>query len=390
MIRQTISWKLVLLGALLVTPALIGLAQDQSAAVQEVKWRSDYNQARKEAKDKGLPLVIDIGLKTCQPCKRMEETTFRDPKVVGVMNERFVPLKVDAEIDFQLASTLQITAYPTVVISNSDGKIINTMVGYKDAGPFHESLQRALASMSSPDWMLRDYQLAVKWSQGGDYARAITALKTILEDGKGRPVQTNAEKLMKELEQKAGERLARAKELQEKGKSTEAIEALSETMRVFPGLQATRDASDMLTKIVQSPDDRNQKRVKRAQELIVQAKDFYKNREYIPCLDRCELLVASYGDLPEGQEASGLVGEIKGNPEWLQNAADTMSDRLGGLYLALADSLLKKGQPQRAEFYLQRVIQAFPGSRQAESAEIRLRQLQGTPARKVEIQSAGP
>jgi TolA-binding protein len=66
-----------------------------------------------------------------------------------------------------------------------------------------------------------------------------------------------------------------------------------------------------------------------------------------------------------------------------------MSDRLGGLYLSLADSLLKRGQPQRAEFYLQRVIQAFPGSRQAESAQIRLTQLQGVQPKR-EVHSAGP
>ena len=117
-----------------------------------------------------------------------------------------------------------------------------------------------------------------------------------------------------------------------------------------------------MAKISQTPENRTLERGKRARELLGQAKDFYKNREYIPCLDRCEWLVGSYGDLAEGVEASQIVNEIKNNPEWLQSAADIMSDRLGGIYLALADSLLKKNQPQQAEACLQRVIQAFPGS----------------------------
>ena len=390
--RRLIPWKLMLLGAALAVPALavpslVGLAQDPMSG-QQVNWRSDYVQARREAQEKGLPLVIDFGTKNCQYCVLLDQTTFRDPKVVGVMNERFVSLKVDAEIEVQLASQLQIASYPTLVLAAPDGKILGRVVGYKEAGEFYESLQRVLASVSSPDWMQRELQVAAKWIQSGNYALAIAALKTILDDGKNRPVQASAEKLLQGLEQKAGERLVKAKELESKGKSSEAIEALTDTIRVFPGLQAANEAAELVAKIALTPEIRNQQRSKRARELLVQAKDFYKNREYIPCLDRCEVLAGSYGDMAEGQEAAQIVGEIKNNPEWLQNAADTMSDRLGALYLALADALLKKAQPQQAEVYLLRVIQAFPGSRQAESAQIRLAQLQGLPARKTEIGSA--
>src|SRR5579862_9843113 len=152
--RRPIPWKLMLLGAVLAVPALavpslVGLAQGPTSG-QEVNWRSDYVQARREAQEKGLPLVIDFGTKNCHYCVLLDQTTFRDPKVVGVMNERFVSLKVDAEIDVQLASQLQIASYPTLVLAAPDGKILGRVVGYKEAGEFYESLQRVLASVSSP------------------------------------------------------------------------------------------------------------------------------------------------------------------------------------------------------------------------------------------------
>ena len=374
--------------SVLVVPALV--SRGQYTSNREVNWRTDYFKARTEAVEKGLPLVIDFGTKTCSWCKILDQTTFRDPKIIGVMNERFIPLKIDADVDSLLASKLQISSYPTVVLAGSDGKILGTIVGYKEAGEFHEQLQRALASVSSPDWMQHDLQLATKWMESGNYARAIAALRTIMDVGKGRPVQASAEKLMGEIEQKAGERLGKARELHSKGQATDAVAVLTETLRVFPGLQAARDASELMSKIAETPESRSQQRGKRARELLAQAKDFYKNREYIPCLDRCEWLVGSYGDMAEGQEASLIVTEIKSNPEWLQSAADIMSDRWSGIYLALADLLLKKNQPQQAEVCLQRVIQAFPGSRQAESAAIRLGQLQGVPTRRLELGSAGP
>jgi len=215
--------------------------------------------------------------------------------------------------------------------------------------------------------------------QKGEYARSVLLLRNIIDEGKGKPVQIEAQKLLTELSQKADSALAKAKQLQAQGQTVEAVGVLTETMHVFLGLPAAKEAAELLTQAVQTPEQRNGQRAKRAQELLAQARDFHKNREYIPCLDRCEILLASYGDLQEGQEASILTLEIKNNPEWLQNACDTMSDRLGSLYLSLSDSLLKKGERQRAEFYLQRVIQAFPGSRQAESAQIRLAQIRGIP-----------
>lgn len=390
MMGRRIVWKMLLVGVVVAAPCWWGQAQETAPAALEVKWRHDYNAARKEAHDKGIPLLLDFGTKSCFWCKQLDMRTFRDPRVIQVMNEKFVPLKVDAEVEVSLTSTLRITSFPTIVLASPDGKILDTMVGFKEADPFHEALQRALGSVTSPDWMQRDFQLAQKWHDAGDFARAISALKTILEDGKKRPVQVSAQKLLVEIEGRASERLKKAREFSEKGQQTEAIELLTDTIRLYAGSQASKEASDLLTKVVQSPDLKNQQRTKRARELLAQAKDFYKNHEYLPCLDRCELLIANFGDLPEGVEGVALLSEIKSNPEWLQKAADTLSDRLGGVYLALADTLIKKGQPQTAEVYLQRVIQAFPGTRQAESAQIRLGQLQGTPARRVEIQAAAP
>jgi hypothetical protein len=41
---------------------------------------------------------------------------------------------------------------------------------------------------------------------------------------------------------------------------------------------------------------------------------------------------------------------------------------------------LKQGQPQQAVFFLERLLQAFPNTRHAEIAHMRLSQIQGPPA----------
>ena len=89
-------------------------------------------------------------------------------------------------------------------------------------------------------------------------------------------------------------------------------------------------------------------------------------------------------ELARVADAAQLAADIKGNAEWARSACDQLSDRLGVLYLALADTCLKKGQPQQAVFYLEHVVQSFPNSRHAEAAQVRLSQIQGMPSVRAE------
>jgi thioredoxin-like negative regulator of GroEL len=355
------------------------LAWSGPASAQEVKWRHDYNSARREAEQKSLPLVVDIGTENCYWCNKLEAITFHDPGVAEIMNTRFIPLKINAQQNPALTDALRIQAYPTVVLAASDGKILATLEGYMDAFRFHEQLQRALVSVSNPEWMNRDYQEAGKAMAASDYARAVALLKGIVEDGQNRPTQGKARQLLNDLEQQAAGRLARAKQLEDKGQTTEAIETLTDLVRAYAGTQASTEGGDLLTKITDKPEIKARQRTRRARDLLAQAKEDFRTHQYLYCLEHCEILVTNYPDLPEGGEALQLAADIKSNPEWMKQACDTLSDRLGLLYLSLAETWLKKGQPKEAVLCYERVIQSFPGTRQADSAQERLAQLKGLP-----------
>jgi tetratricopeptide (TPR) repeat protein len=356
------------------------------AGAQEIRWRYDYNAARKEAVDKGLPLILDFGTQNCFWCRKLDESTFSDPTVAAVMNKQYIPLKIDADREPSLVQALRITAYPTVVLAGPDGKILGSVEGFQEAPRFHENLLRALAAVSNPEWMLRDYQAATKAIGAADYARAVALLKSIVEDARGRPVQRKAGQLLKDLEQQAASRLARARQLSDRGQTAEAMDTLTDTVRVFAGTQAATEAGEMLTSLANNSELRAQQRARRARELLAQARQDYRTQQFLCCLDRCEILGAGYGDLPEGAEAMQLADEIKSNPDWMQRACDSLTDRLSGLYLSLAETWIRKGQPQQAQTCLERVIQAFPGSRQAEAAQIRLGQLLGQPTQQADYQ----
>jgi thioredoxin-like negative regulator of GroEL len=351
------------------------------ATAQDVKWRYDYNAARREAEQKSMPLVVDIGTENCFWCNKLDAITFHDPTVAEVINSKFIPLKVDAHRNAALSDALRIQAFPTVVLAASDGKILATLEGYMEPIRFHEQLQRTLVSVSNPEWMNRDYLEAGKAVTGSDYARAIALLKSVTEDGQNRPIQLKARQLLNELDQQAATRLARAKQYEDKGQTTEAMETLTELVRAYAGTQAASEGGELLTKIADKPEIKARQRTRRARDLLAQAKEDFRTHQYLRTLENCETLVTNYPDLPEGAEAVQLASDIKSNPEWMKQACDSLSDRLGLLYLSLAETWIKKGQPKEAVICYERVIQSFPGTRQAETAQQRLAQLQGQPTR---------
>ncbi len=221
--RRTIL-KLVLL-----LLSLMSCLHSFSASAQEVQWRTDYASARREAADKGRPLIIDFYTQACVYCRKLDVTTFVDPTVAATMNERFIPLKIDAEQERWLSQTLRIELFPTMVLAAPDGKIVDVLRGYMEAGPFLAYLQRTLANVSEPEWMARDYQDAAKAVQALNYGPAVYRLKKIIDDesAKDRPIQLKARQMLQDIESQAAARLTVARQFADKGQTAEAIEKVT-------------------------------------------------------------------------------------------------------------------------------------------------------------------
>jgi thioredoxin-related protein len=358
---------------------LLGFAAPGLRAAGDVDWRSNYAQAMKEAGEKGRPLLVDVGTENCYWCKQLDVRTFNVPGVVKLLNERFVPLKVDAGQNSYLIKALRIQSYPTLVFAAPDGTIVGYKEGFVEADALQEQLLKVLASVGTPDWMKRDYEAALKAVAAGDPARAVSLLRNVIEDGKVRPVQVKARQLVETLEKTAAEQARKAGELADKGKTDEAIAAYDRVGRDFPGTLAAQQGRQQVMRLATRSAGSMEGRKRQAGELLELARQDYKGQRFLICLDRCELIAGEYADQPEAKEASRLAEQIKDNPEWARKACDQLGERLAVLYLSLADTWLRKGQPQQAIFYLQRVVRMFPGTRHAEMAHARLARLSSPP-----------
>lgn len=350
----------------------------RSGEKNQVEWRVDYDAARKESADKGKPIFLEFMTEDCFHCRRLEAGPFKDETIVTLLNERFVPLKIEASRSPKLVQALRIQAYPTMIIASTDGKIIGFIEGFQEAKPLEDNLKRTLA-IQTPDWMARDFQEASKAVGNGEYAKAVTLLKKIGEDGKDQPVQTKAAQVLQEIEQQATGRLVRVKQLQDKGSHTEALDLLTELLSRYAGTQSAIDGAKMLTALAERPENSNNHRSRRAQDLLAQAREAYKGDKFHEALDLCEILETTYVDLKEGKQGKELATEIRSSPEKLAKACENLNERLATMYATLGETWMKKGERELAANCYEKAVRAAPASLIARDSQAKLAQLQTKP-----------
>jgi uncharacterized protein YyaL (SSP411 family) len=62
-----------------------------------VDWYPWGPEALRRARDEDRPILLSIGYSACHWCHVMERESFEDPETAALMNERFVPIKLDRE-----------------------------------------------------------------------------------------------------------------------------------------------------------------------------------------------------------------------------------------------------------------------------------------------------
>jgi uncharacterized protein len=62
-----------------------------------VDWYPWGEEAFARARAEGKPILLSVGYSACHWCHVMERESFEDPRIAGLMNERFVNVKVDRE-----------------------------------------------------------------------------------------------------------------------------------------------------------------------------------------------------------------------------------------------------------------------------------------------------
>lgn len=144
-----------------------------------VDWRPWSEAAFAEAKARGVMVFLSIGYASCHWCHVMEEESFDDEAVAGLLNRDFLPVKLDREespdIDAQYASAALLfsgrTGWPNNLLLVPDGAWPAMTFSYLRKDMLLRALQAALQEWGRPE---RRKIILQQAQQLGEAARDLT------------------------------------------------------------------------------------------------------------------------------------------------------------------------------------------------------------------------
>ncbi|MEI0479173.1 thioredoxin fold domain-containing protein [Brachyspira pulli] len=122
----------------------------------EIKWEKDLATAMKKAKDKNLPIMIDVYTDWCTWCKELDKNTYSHKEVID-MAKKMVAVKLNPETSKEGAEVAQkygVQGFPTILFINADGLILENIGGYVEGEKFVPYMKNAIEKLDKINTVL--------------------------------------------------------------------------------------------------------------------------------------------------------------------------------------------------------------------------------------------
>ncbi|MCL6106620.1 MAG: DUF255 domain-containing protein [Actinobacteria bacterium] len=91
---------------------------------REINWREWSEDAFKQSEYQGKPVLLAISASWCHWCHVMDETCYSDESVISLINENFIPVRVDSDRRPEINSRYNQGGLPTVAFLTPDGESV--------------------------------------------------------------------------------------------------------------------------------------------------------------------------------------------------------------------------------------------------------------------------
>lgn len=114
------------------------------AAPSPIKWGNSLDKGLATAKTSSKVVLADFATSWCGWCKKLDSDVYPNAKVTKIIDDHFVPVKLDGDKEKALDTKYKVTGYPTIVILDGDGAVLKKIVGYMPVDAFLAELKDAL------------------------------------------------------------------------------------------------------------------------------------------------------------------------------------------------------------------------------------------------------
>ena len=109
---------------------LSALGSPIANAAPTVHWQPWSSQVFADAKARHRFVILDLEAVWCHWCHVMDSQTYADPKVIALMNQRYIAVKVDQDSDPDLSNRYGDYGWPATIVFAADGSEIVKRQGY--------------------------------------------------------------------------------------------------------------------------------------------------------------------------------------------------------------------------------------------------------------------
>jgi len=137
---------------LLVLTALLALGfvpQRASADESLVVWREFSDAVFEQAARENKYVLLHMAAVWCHWCHVMERTTYRDPAVLALIEQRYIPVRVDQDARPDLSYRYERWGWPATIMFDKDGNEIFRRQGYQPPELFAKLLQAVIDDPSA-------------------------------------------------------------------------------------------------------------------------------------------------------------------------------------------------------------------------------------------------
>lgn len=124
-------------------------AMRESRGGADILWAPHYEIASEQARQTNKPMLLSFRTPGCGWCKKMEAETFADPQVAE-LSRRFVCARLDSDWDGKVISRYHVLEYPTLILTNSQGKVLLELPGYIPPDQCARALRALLDALPPP------------------------------------------------------------------------------------------------------------------------------------------------------------------------------------------------------------------------------------------------